>query len=101
MSLKFDSSEEFLNQLAVHVEKISQKSRKSVEQQVQSTDKNMFRLGRVDPDYTGGRPSVIFSGETIKSGKKYPYLSSYVPKANEKILLAKVGSSYVILGRII
>lgn len=101
MSFKFDSSEEFLNHLAVHVEKISRKNRKSVEQQVQNSERNTFRLGRVDPDYSGGRPSVIFSGETIKSVKKYPYLSSYSPKANDKILLASIGNSYVIIGKII
>lgn len=101
MNLQFDSSEEFLNQLAVHVEKISRRNRKSIEQQVQSTGKSNFRLGRVDPDYSGGRPSVIFSGETVKSGKRYPYLSSYKPQANDKILLVSVGNSYVIMGKII
>lgn len=101
MSLKFDSTEEFLNQLAIHFEKVSQRNRKSVEQQVQSATTGLFRLGRVDPDYSEGRPSIIFSGETVKSGKKYPYLSSYQPKANDKILLVAVGNSYVIIGKII
>lgn len=101
MSLKFNSSEEFLNQLAVHLEKVSKKNRKSVEQRIESSEKSLFRLGRVDPDYSGGRPSVIFSGESMKSGKQYPYLSSYKPAANDKILLVSVGNSYVIIGKII
>lgn len=101
MSLKFDSAEEFLNQLAIHVEKVSRGDRKSVEQQVVSAAKGLFRLGRVDPDYSEGRPSIIFSGESVKSGKQYPYLASYIPKGNDKVLLVSVGNSYVIIGKII
>lgn len=101
MSLKFDSSEEFLNQLAVHVEKISRKNKKSVEQQVQSVNDSPFRIGRVDPDFKSGRPSIVFSGETKASEKQYPYLSSYKPASGDKVLLVRVGKSYVILGKII
>ena len=62
---------------------------------------SMFKLGRIDPAYSGsGRPKVVFDGETTASGKQYPYLSIYTPAANDRILLAAVAGSYVILGKI-
>lgn len=100
MSLKFDSASEFLRYLAVHVQKVTSQPRKTPEQAL-STGNELFRLGQVDTDYTTGRPSIIFSGEYKASSKKYPYLSAYTPKAGDKVLLIKVGNSYVILGKII
>lgn len=60
-----------------------------------------FRLATIDSNYTTGRPKVKFDGETAVSGKQYPYLNFYAPTANDRILLAKVSSSYVVLGKII
>ena len=101
MSLKIDNAAELLNHLAVHVEKINKKSKKSTEQEYVGGGPNLFRLGQIDPNYSSGRPNIIFSGETKISLKKYPYLSSYVPKAGDKVLLIRVSNSYVVMGKII
>lgn len=58
-------------------------------------------LGTIDAAYVSGRPRVLFDGETVLGGKVYPYLASYTPVASQRVLLAPVGSGYVILGRII
>ena len=100
MSLKFDSASEFLQQLAIHVEKINNPSRKGPEQ-FRTSGKELFRLGQVATNYSTGRPSIIFSGEHEASSKKYPYLSSYTPKAGDKVLLVRIANSYVIIGKII
>lgn len=60
-----------------------------------------FKLGKIDSAYTSGRPKIIFDGETTASGKQYPYLGSYAPVANDRVLTVFVGGSYVILGKII
>ena len=101
MTLKIDSAAELLNHLAVHMEKINKKSKKSTEQEYVGNDLSPFRLGQIDPNYTSGRPGIIFSGESKVSSKKYPYLSSYSPKARDKVLIARLGNSYVVIGKII
>lgn len=58
-----------------------------------------FKQGRVSPNYVSGRPFIIFDGEETPSGKAYPYLSSYSPLANDVVILAKVGGTYVVLGK--
>lgn len=59
-----------------------------------------FRLGTIDPAYTGtGNPKIIFDGETEPSGKGYPY-ASYTPQPGDRVVLAPVGNTYVILGAI-
>jgi hypothetical protein len=60
-----------------------------------------FRLGTVDPGYASGRPKVTFDGETTLSVKTYPYLSSYTPIAGHRVLLAAMGSTWVVLGRVL
>lgn len=57
----------------------------------------IVQFARVDPDYTSGRPRLIFDGETAVSGKAYPYLSSYTPQANDRVMLVKG----VIIGKIV
>ena len=46
---------------------------------------NIIRFAMVDPNYISGRPSLIFDGESIPTVKKYPYLGSYTPKANDRV----------------
>lgn len=61
----------------------------------------VFRLGRIDPAYSSGRPKIVFDGETTASTKQYPHISSYSPVAGDRVLLAKVAGSYVIIGKVI
>lgn len=66
-----------------------------------NTSEKAFSLGKIDPAYNGsGRPKVIFDGSTTVSSKAYPYLSSYTPQANDRVLLANIGGTHVILGKI-
>jgi hypothetical protein len=56
-----------------------------------------IRLAKVDPNYVSGRPSLIFDGEKVVTIKKYPYLSSYTPGANDRVMLLRG----VIVGKIV
>lgn len=60
-----------------------------------------FRLGTIPASYTTGRPPVLFDGETTASTRTYPYISNYSPTANDRVLLAKVGNGWVIVGKVI
>ncbi|AFE86256.1 hypothetical protein PBC1_020 [Bacillus phage PBC1] len=55
------------------------------------------KFGTIPPNYTSGRPRVIIDGNTAATVKAYPYLSSYTPAANHRVIIVKG----VILGRII
>ena len=44
---------------------------------------------------------LIIDGEDIPTTKKYTYMASYVPAANDRVLIEEVGGSYVIMGKII
>jgi len=60
-----------------------------------------FRMGTIPSDYVSGRPTIKFDGETSASTRTYPYLSSYSPSANDRVLIALVGHGGVILGKIL
>lgn len=60
-----------------------------------------FKLGVIPANYVSGRPAVTFDGESAPSTKTYPYASSYVPAANDRVLLARVGSTWVVICKIV
>jgi len=60
-----------------------------------------FRLATIPPGYSSGRPTLIFDGQTTPTVKTYPYLSRYTPAANDRVLVAMVGRSGVIIDKII
>lgn len=66
-------------------------------------EKNPYlKMGKVDPNYAGtGRPGIVFPGDQSASSKKYPYLESYAPEANDYVLMAQTHGTWVILGKII
>ena len=45
--------------------------------------------------------TLVIDGEDEPTTKKYHYLQSYVPSAGDRVLIADVGDSYVVIGRII
>lgn len=57
----------------------------------------IIRFAKVDPNYVSGRPALVFDGETTVTVKKYPYLASYTPAANDRVMLIK----NVIIGKIV
>lgn len=60
--------------------------------------KSQFRLGTVTG--TTGGVQVQFDGEGATSPKAYTRLSSYAPTTNDRVLLAQVGSTWVVLGKV-
>ena len=68
--------------------------------------RDLFQTGKgyrmaVVSSVSSGRPMIRFFGENEASRKKYKYLQSYTPTAGDKVLLARVGNSYVILGKVV
>lgn len=47
------------------------------------------------------RPVIKFYGETSNATKSYKYLESYIPEIGDKVILIRVGGTYVILGRVV
>jgi len=43
---------------------------------------------------------VQFDGEDTPSEKEYAYLDSYIPKVGDRVLLAMVSGTYIILGKV-
>lgn len=57
-----------------------------------------YKIGKISS--IGDKLNILFDGETKESKKGYAYLSSYTPKINDRVLLARIKGSYVILGRL-
>ena len=68
---------------------------KETEEQIKES--NRVELGKIDPVYSSGKPSIVFDGEIQASVKKYPYLSSYQPTANDRVMVVRG----VVVGKII
>ena len=59
-----------------------------------------YKLGIVTS--TSGGVFVQFDGETTASQKSYKRLASYSsPTVNDRVMMVKIGGSYVILGKIV
>lgn len=75
----------------------------------QRTEEMYEAMGKAETAYRmaqvagldNGRPVLLFSGETSNSTKLYKHLSSYTPAVGDRVLLAKVGRTYVILGKVV
>jgi hypothetical protein len=63
-------------------------------------------IGTIDPayvasSYPGTQPKVTFDGESTLSGKTYKVLApGYWPTAGDRVVLAPVGTTYVIVGSV-
>lgn len=58
-------------------------------------------LGKISAvDDTDGL-QLIIDGEDEPTTKKYTYMASYTPEANDRVLIEEIGGSYVIIGKII
>lgn len=44
---------------------------------------------------------LIIDGEDTPTTKKYTYVASYVPTANDRVLIEEISGSYVIMGKVI
>ncbi len=59
-----------------------------------------FKLGMVTELFNNGAAKVKFDGEDTASEKQYAYLAGYKPAVNDRVLLAIVSGTYVILDKI-
>lgn len=59
-----------------------------------------FKLATVTALLANGFPQIKFDGESVSSSKKYSILASYTPAINDRVLLASISGTYVILGKI-
>lgn len=60
----------------------------------------IFTTATIDSVTTDGC-TVIFAGESIATQKRYKRLDSVNVTAGDKVLMARLGSTYLILGKII
>ena len=60
----------------------------------------VFALGSISSTYAAGLPAVMFDGEATDSTRLWPYLSTYAPVASDRVLLARVGHGFVVVGKI-
>lgn len=44
---------------------------------------------------------LIIDGEDLPTTKKYTYMASYVPSANDRVLVEEISGSYVIIGKMV
>lgn len=70
------------------------------EREFYGRDSEAFRMAEV-VTLSGGRPIVKFYGETKNSQKSYKYLSGYMPAVGDKVVMARTGGTYVILGKVV
>ena len=59
-----------------------------------------YRMAVVD-SVPNGRPYIRFYGENTASQKPYKYLQSYTPAVGDKVIVARVAKTYVILGKVV
>lgn len=58
-------------------------------------------LARIESGYSGGRPKVIMEDDPSNTPiGPYPYLNTYTPTRGDRVLMARTGSKYVILGKV-
>jgi len=60
----------------------------------------VFATGVIPTGYTTGWPTITFDGESTTGSRQYPYLSSYSPVAGDRVILAMLTHSGVIMGKI-
>ena len=58
-------------------------------------------LGTISAVDNSNGLQLIIDGEDVATTKKYTYMASYVPAANDRVLVEEVGGSYVIMGKVI
>lgn len=78
----------------------SSKDKIREEREFYGRDSEAFRMAEVAA-LSGGRPIVKFYGETKNSQKSYKYLSGYTPAVGDKVIMARTGGTYVILGKVV
>jgi len=63
-------------------------------------EENNFKLATVVDLFENNTAKIKFDGEDVPSEKQYAYLKSYTPEVGDRILLAAIGGTYIILGKV-
>lgn len=58
-------------------------------------------LGTISAVDSDNGLQLIIDGEDTPTTKKYTYMASYVPTANDRVLIEEISGSYVIMGKVI
>ena len=58
-------------------------------------------LGTISAVDASNGLQLIIDGEDTPTTKKYTYMASYVPTANDRVLIEEISGSYVIMGKVI
>lgn len=66
-----------------------------------SKEQSPFKLGTVVELFEIGTAKIQFDGEEEPSEKEYSYLASYKPSIGDRVLLASVAGTYIIIDKII
>lgn len=59
-----------------------------------------FKIGTVTDKFANGTAKIKFDGEDTASEKQYSYLARYAPTVGDRVLLAVVSGTYIILDKI-
>jgi hypothetical protein len=87
--------ETFLTRIGEMIEKIIDRKLSSPTNLNNST----IRFGTVTN--ATGRPQILLDGDDTPSGKRYPYLSSYVPAIGDRVLLIRDnGGTWIVAGKL-
>lgn len=71
-----------------------------IESMEDQEESNIFKLGKVVELFSKGTAKVQFDGEEEPSEKEYAYLGDYLPKIDDRVLLASIANTYIILGKL-
>lgn len=69
-------------------------------QMTEQGEKSPFKLATVVGLWENGSAKIQFDGEDEPSEKEYSYLASYKPAINDRVLLASVAGTYIILNKV-
>lgn len=58
-------------------------------------------LGTISAVDSSNGLQLTIDGEDSPTTKKYTYMASYVPAANDRVLIEEISGSYVIMGKVI
>lgn len=73
----------------------------SLIREFKNNGQSYFKLGTVTELFANGTAAITFDGESEASSKELSYLASYTQHVvGDRVLLAKIGNTYCILGKI-
>lgn len=61
---------------------------------------SVIKLGTVTELFPNGTAKVRFDGDESASAKQYAYLSNYKPAVADRVMMAAVAGTYVVLGKL-